>query len=319
MFLVICKSKVIPMNKDEIEIIGKQVKDMYGTYMGKVIGTITDIDGSIQTVGIDCGLDGLRQIPFEQLVVQGDVVIFIPKWRLDAQRFLREKGLTIRRLKALIDIVSENDEMREDAEIIHEKYKSKLLSLDEAEKEISSKLASRLEELGSQLKLVKTLLFDAKVQFKSNEITESKFELVKTHTGEIIEHIDHEKAEIMNIQRRIADLSLDGVRTDTNQQEQIQQSAVSYLVTNSGQQVETPSVPPSISEAADSESADANKTTQTATPSHAPVASNNDSSSAETNKEETKWQAPSSQVTSVSQSGSAQTNSANTGSEPLEA
>lgn len=235
------------MNKDEIEIIGKQVKDMYGTQMGKVIGTITDIDGSIQTVGIDCGLQGLVQIPFEQLVVQGDVVIFIPKWRLDAQRFLREKGLTLRRLKALIDIVSENDEMREDAEIIHEKYKSKLLTLEESEKEITTKLATRLEELNTQMKTVKTLLFDAKVQYKSNEITDSKYDLIKTHTGEIIEHIDHEKAEILNIQRRIADLSLEGVHTDINQKEQIQQSAVSYLVanTNSGQQVETPTNAPS--------------------------------------------------------------------------
>lgn len=232
------------MNKDEVEIIGKQVKDMYGTQMGKVIGTITDIDGSIQTVGVDCGLQGLTQVPFEQLVVQGEVVIYIPKWRLDAQRFLREKGLTIRRLKALIDIVSENDEMKDDAEIIHEKYKSKLLTLEEAEKQIASALGSRLEELGSQLKTVKTLLFDAKVQFKSNEISEAKYDLIKTHTGEIMEHIDHEKAEILNIQRRMADLSLDGVRSDVNQQAQIQTSAVSYLVTNTGQTVEaTPSAP----------------------------------------------------------------------------
>ncbi|HWP78116.1 MAG TPA: CdvA-like protein [Candidatus Nitrosotenuis sp.] len=258
------------MNKDEIEIIGKQVKDMYGTQMGKVIGTITDIDGSIQTVGVDCGLQGLVQIPFEQLVVQGDVVIFIPKWRLDAQRFLREKGLTLRRLKALIDIVSENDEMREDAEIIHEKYKSKLLTLEESEKEITTKLAARLEELNTQMKTVKTLLFDAKVQYKSNEITDSKYDLIKTHTGEIIEHIDHEKAEILNIQRRIADLSLEGVHTDVNQKEQIQQSAVSYLVanTNSGQQVETPTNAPSPPNTT-SESSD--NGTQTSTPQAEPT------------------------------------------------
>jgi len=234
------------MNKDEVEIIGKQVKDMYGTQMGKVIGTITDIDGSIQTVGVDCGLQGLSQVPFEQLVVQGETVIYIPKWRLDAQRFLREKQLTIRRLKALIDIVSENDEMKEDAEIIHEKYKSKLLTLEEAEKQISLALGSRLEELSTQLKTVKTLLFDAKVQFKSNEISEVKYDLIKTNTGEIMEHNDHEKAEILNIQRRIADLSLDGAQTEVNPQQQIQQSAASYLVTNTtqGQTVEkTPSAP----------------------------------------------------------------------------
>ena len=32
------------MTNDDIEIIGKNVKDMYGTFMGKVIGTITDIE-----------------------------------------------------------------------------------------------------------------------------------------------------------------------------------------------------------------------------------------------------------------------------------
>lgn len=321
MVLVIRNTKVILMNKDEIEIIGKQVKDMYGTYMGKVIGTITDIDGSIQTVGIDCGLDGLKQVPFEQLVVQGDVVIFIPKWRLDAQRFLREKGLTIRRLKALIDIVSENDEMREDAEIIHEKYKSKLLSLEESEKEISTTLAARLEELNAQLKLVKTLLFDAKVQFKSNEISESKFDLVKTHTGELIEHIDHEKAEILNIQRRIADIALDGVKTNVNQQEQIQQSAVSYLVTNtaSGQQVETPNVPPSTSEVAPP-SGDENKTTNTDAEHQEPLTANITPPSAEPNKDASKWHGAVPQVTPATQSGGfVNTHSENTGSECLEA
>jgi hypothetical protein len=285
------------MNKDEVEIIGKQVKDMYGTYVGKVIGTITDIDGSIQTVGIDCGSEGLKQVPFEQLVVQGDVVIFIPKWRLDAQRFLREKGLTIRRLKALIDIVSENDEMKEDAEIIHEKYKSKLLSLEEAEREISAKLAARLEELNSQAKSVKVLLFDAKVQFKSNEISETKYDLVRTHTGEIIEHIDHEKAEILNIQRRIADVSLDLVH-NVNQKEQIQQSAVSYLVANttSGQKVETPTSAPPPTETKAPQPADQSHTAQ-----QEPVSAT--ASSAESNKEERKWHTPVPQATQVAQSG----------------
>ena len=57
------------MAKDEVAIIGKPVRDMYGTDMGKILGTFTDIDGSIQTVGVDCGSEGLKQIPFVQLVL----------------------------------------------------------------------------------------------------------------------------------------------------------------------------------------------------------------------------------------------------------
>jgi len=41
------------MTHDISTIIGKHVKDMYGSHFGKILGTMTDIDGSIQTVGID--------------------------------------------------------------------------------------------------------------------------------------------------------------------------------------------------------------------------------------------------------------------------
>ncbi len=225
------------MTHDETEIIGKNVKDMYGTFMGKVAGTITDIDGSIQSVGIDCGSQGLQQIQFEQLVVQGDVVIFIPKWRLDSQRLIREKQLTLRRLKALIDIVSENDDMKSDSEIIHEKYKSKLVSLDETEKEIKAILEARLTELEDQMKSAKMLLFDAKVQFKSNEISDATFETVKSCTTEIIEHVTHETSEISNVKSRITDLELEVQEITTDPQENIQDSAVSYLETPEPQQI----------------------------------------------------------------------------------
>ena len=217
------------MTRDDIDIIGKNVKDMYGTFMGKVIGTITDIDGSIQSVGVDCGSQGLQQIQYEQLVVQGSVVIFIPRWRLDSQRLLREKQLTLRRLKALIDIVSENDDMKEDAEIIHEKYKSKLASLDELESQIKAKLDARHAALDEQLKSTKMLLFDAKVQYKSNEISENTFETVKACSTEIIEHVTHETAEISNVKRRIADLDAEVTSVTTPPKKEIQESAVSYL------------------------------------------------------------------------------------------
>ena len=224
------------MTNDEIDIIGKNVKDMYGTFMGKVVGTITDIDGSIQSIGIDCGSQGLQQIQFEQIVVQNDVVIFIPKWRLDSQRLIREKQLTLRRLKALIDIVSENDDMKADAEIIHEKYKSKLVSLDETESEIKVKLDERLTDLEEEMKSAKMLLFDAKVQSKSNEISNTTFDSVKSCTNEIIERVSHETAEIANVKSRIADLELE-VQEIATSQPNVQESAVSYLETPESQQV----------------------------------------------------------------------------------
>ncbi len=217
------------MAKDEVAIIGKPVRDMYGTDIGKILGTFTDIDGSIQTVGVDCGSEGLKQISFEQLVLQGEVVIYIPNWRLEAQKVLREKGLTLRRLKALMTIVSENDEMKSDAELIHETYKSKLMNLDDAEAKIKTQLVTRMDELDNQAKAVKIILFDAKVQFKSEEISEFTFESIQKHCNNLLERLSHEKNEIKNVQGRLNDLSVECIEVIKTPKEMIQESAVSYL------------------------------------------------------------------------------------------
>jgi len=217
------------MSKDEISIIGKLVKDMYGTTIGNVLGTLTHIDGKIQTVGIDCGSEGLKQIPYERLVLQGDVVIYIPGWRIDAQKILREKRLTLSRLKALMGIISENDVMQSDADVIHDTYKTKLMDLDEAESKVRDELSTRLEELDSQEKIIKVMLFDAKVQFKSEEITDSTFETIQKHCNNLLERSSHERVEINNVQRRIEELSLESIELTQPKKEMIQESAVSYL------------------------------------------------------------------------------------------
>ena len=141
--------------KNDIEMVGKQVKDMYGASMGKVVGIITDIDGSVQFVGVYSGYDGLRQIAYEQLVVQNDSVIFIPLWRLDSQKLIREKNLTLRRLKSLIEIVADNDELKQDAEIAYSKYKVKIQMMAKTQDGVKTALAARLEELEAQLKVLK--------------------------------------------------------------------------------------------------------------------------------------------------------------------
>lgn len=223
------------MTNDGKALIGKQVKDMYGTFLGKTLGTITHIDGTIESVGVDCGAQGLQHIPFEQIVVQGDVLIYVPKWRLESQRLLKEKELTLRRLKAMINIASDYDDVKEDTSLIHEKYKSNLSALEETEKQLKSKLEARLEELNDQMKSVKMFEFDAKVQFNSNEITEQTYESVRKLTTEYIEHITHETSEISNIQRKIADLNLEVQQATEPPKKHLEESALSYLDSESGE------------------------------------------------------------------------------------
>jgi myosin heavy subunit len=197
------------MSELKLEFIGKQVKDMYGTLMGNVVGVITDTDGSIESVSVDCGDSGLKQLSYEQLLVQGDYVIFIPKWRLDAQKLFRQKNLTLKRIKALQGLVEEDDTMKEDAEIVYVKYEKKLNELEEKEKSINEKLKDRLDELNESTKNIKSILFDAKLQYKSHEISEETYLQVTRYTKELMDHINLEKEEINNIKSKLEEQNLE--------------------------------------------------------------------------------------------------------------
>ena len=204
------------MSEEKLGFVGKQVKDIYGTYIGRAVGIITENDGEIEAVGVDCGLGGLKQLPYEQLVIQGDYVFFIPRWRLDAQRLLRQKSLTLKRIKALQDILSENDSMKEDAELVYIKYEKKLHELDETGKQVNDKLNARLAELDLEVKNIKAVLFDAKLQFRSNEMKEETYQQVKVQTDELIEHINNERAEISNVKEKLTTQTLENIITTSN-------------------------------------------------------------------------------------------------------
>lgn len=197
------------MSEFKLEFIGKQVKDLYGTLMGKVMGMITDIDGSIESISVDCGTSGLKQLAYEQLLVQGDYVIYIPRWRLDAQKLLRQKSLTLQRIRALQDIATENDSMKDDVELVYMKYDKRLHDLEENANHLNGNLESRLKELEEESHRIKTILFDAKLQFRSNEMTEEIYQQINIYTSELLEHVNLEKTEINNVKTKLSQQTLE--------------------------------------------------------------------------------------------------------------
>ena len=204
------------MSELKLEFVSKKVKDMYGTFIGKVVGIITDLEGSIESVSVDCGSSGIKNLPYEQLLVQGDYVIFIPRWRLDAQKLLREKSLTLKRIKALQEIVTDNDNMKDDAELVYLKYEKRLDDLGENSKEIVERLHQRISEIDMESKRIKAVLFDAKLQYKSNEITEDIYQQITMHTNELIDHVNLEKNEINNIINKLTQQTVDNTVTSHN-------------------------------------------------------------------------------------------------------
>ena len=104
---------------------------------------------------------------------------------------------------------------------------------------LRAELLVRLGEIEDQVKMVKEILFDAKVQIKSEEITEPTFTTIQMHANNILERFSHEKAEIDKVQNRIDDLSLEYNESIENPKQYIQQSAMTYLDSSTGIQSQT--------------------------------------------------------------------------------
>jgi hypothetical protein len=101
--------------------------------------------------------------------------------------------------------------MKGDAELVHIKYEKRLHAIEEDEKSINEKLQARLNELEAESKSIKAVLFDAKLQYRSNEITEEIYQQISIYTNELLEHINLESAEINNVKAKLSKQTLENI------------------------------------------------------------------------------------------------------------
>ena len=74
-------------------IIGRELKDSYGRYVGIIAGISTDGDGNIQSVGVDTGCNGFYKIEGNRLTFEEDIPILKSEWKLDSDNFLKTSGI----------------------------------------------------------------------------------------------------------------------------------------------------------------------------------------------------------------------------------
>jgi hypothetical protein len=99
--------------------------------------------------------------------------------------------------------------MKDDAELVYIKYEKRLHDIEENEKFVNEKLQTRLNELETESKSIKAVLFDAKLQYRSNEVTEEIYQQISIYTNELLEHINLERAEINNVKTRLSKQTLE--------------------------------------------------------------------------------------------------------------
>jgi hypothetical protein len=201
--------------QDPTLLVGKHVKSFYGQNIGQVLGISTDIECSPETLIVDCGSNGVKQLPFKQVIVpQGngsgeqEAVTFVPQWRLESLQLLATKSLLLKRMKALHEIIAEDDSLRGDADGVIQRYEKRIAEIQEQEKSLVQAMDKRVNEIETESKNIKLVMFDAGLRLKSGELEEDSYRQTKLYAGEMMDHLTSEKEEIATIKRKFGELGI---------------------------------------------------------------------------------------------------------------
>ena len=89
--------------------MGKRVRDVYGRYVGFVVGITKDPFGDLRSIGVDSGERGLAEFLGQCVTADGDSLVVLPSWKVDADRFKRETMLVNNRMQAFEDLIKEGE------------------------------------------------------------------------------------------------------------------------------------------------------------------------------------------------------------------
>ncbi|MFQ5762409.1 MAG: CdvA-like protein [Candidatus Bathyarchaeia archaeon] len=213
--------------------IGKPAKDLYGRYVGSVIGVSLDPFGEIGAVGIDEGKQGLVEHPRNQIMVGDDALIVVPDWKLEVEAFRKDNTHTMRKIEALEELNKSGEIPQYVYEELSQNYKDSMDSLQQSYVHLTEKLKSRAHELMDYAKHIERFLGNVKVQHKTGEMSDEVFKVAHDNLAFEIGSAGKEREDIVSILETLT-IPLDTLRTEHHTQSQpaVEQGPVTVHLTD---------------------------------------------------------------------------------------
>lgn len=163
------------------KLVGRPVKDIYGRYVGYVVGFSVDTTSELRSVGVDQGSGEFAEYPNNRIISDKDGLIVVPGWKVETEGLGKEAELVRRRTRALEDLAKEGEIPPHLHEEMYKQYSEQLTSLQQSYDNLAQKLRRRIEELDHQGEVVDRFLANVKVQFRSGEIDEGTFKVASDY------------------------------------------------------------------------------------------------------------------------------------------
>ncbi|MFQ6011346.1 MAG: CdvA-like protein [Nitrososphaerales archaeon] len=179
--------------------VGKAVKDIYGTYVGSVLGITTDTSGQLVSAAIDAGSDGFVELPKENLKLEEEYLVRIPRWKIETDTFATDTSVVQKRLHALEELEREGEIAPEEYDNIAKVYKEKGGNLKDTYSGITNTLNEKAQHLETHSKSLRRFLTTLKVQYKSGEVSSECYTSSVNNLNGMNDRLQTEKKDILNL------------------------------------------------------------------------------------------------------------------------
>ena len=185
-------------------IIGKELKDSYGRYVGIITGISTDNNGKIQFVGVDTGSNGFRKFEGARITFEEDSPELTSEWKLNSDSFLKTNGIAEKKVLALQELYEEEEITQDVFEHLTNRHKAQLddysVSCGDTVEILNRKVESLSLESSAADKFIGTL----KLQHRIGDISDDVFCAAKDYMSTILQRNEKEIADLSTVLHDIA-------------------------------------------------------------------------------------------------------------------
>ena len=158
-------------------LVGRPVKDIYGRYVGFVVGFSVDTSGELKSVGVDQGSGEFTEFPNGRIILTADGFVVIPTWKAEAEKLGKEIEGVRKRAKALQELMKEGEIPQNLYEEMFSQYTNEAEKITDSYKDLAEGMVARAQELERQRGALERFLVSVKVQFRSGEIDDGAFKV----------------------------------------------------------------------------------------------------------------------------------------------
>lgn len=178
-------------------LLRSSARDMYGRFVGHVVGISRDAMGDVTAIQVDHGGGRLAECPMTQVSINKNFVVLIPKWKVENKVIQKEWTLTQKKIFALDDLLKSGKLSQVVYESLWKKeFEPVIKKLKKKHEALLNDLKSRHDELKFQIGKLENSIGNIELERMVGEMNDQTYKTAHDSIKSLLESAMSEKNDI---------------------------------------------------------------------------------------------------------------------------